>query len=363
MIVVDRKLIENLAILAALGVVVGGCFLILLPFTSAVLWAGIFVFSTRHWYGYLHQRLGGRHWLAASLFMLVIVSLLLLPLLYAVLSFGHIVSDFAISLSDHLQKGIIPPLPEWIVQTPWIGAKLAEWREQLVVTDDPAIKTQISTAVIWLLKTLLNVGVTIGQGFMMLLMSCFIALFFYASLPTLTQWLQTAVQRVSGSRAEQMLDIAGKTIQGVVVGIIGTAIVQGFLTGFGLWVSGVPFAAALTFLAMVLALLPFGTFFIWGPAALWLYHGGDTGWMWFLLAWGVGVVGMADNFIKPLVIGRNSNLPFVLIFLGILGGVIQFGPLGIFLGPTLLAMGFALSKEWLMGIDQSSAPENTTKPG
>ena len=74
--------------------------------------------------------------------------------------------------------------------------------------------------------------------------------------------------------------------------------------------------------------------------------------------WGVAVVGSADNFIKPMVIGRNSNLPFVLIFLGILGGVIQFGALGIFLGPTLLAMGFALSKEWLMGIEQKNTKPN-----
>jgi len=198
----------------------------------------------------------------------------------------------------------------------------------------------------------------VGQGVAMIMMSCFIALFFYASLPTVTQWLQTAVERVSGSRAEQMLDIAGKTIQGVVFGVIGTAIVQGFLTGFGLWISGVPYAAALAFLAMVLALFPFGTFFIWGPASLWLYHGGETNWMWFLLIWGVAVVGSADNFIKPMVIGRNSNLPFVLIFLGILGGVIQFGALGIFLGPTLLAMGFALSKEWLMGIEQKNTKPN-----
>jgi predicted PurR-regulated permease PerM len=354
MIVVDRKLIENLAVLAALTVVVGGCFLILLPFASALLWAGIFVFSTRHGYGRVHHWLGGRHWLAASLFMLVIISVILLPLLYAILSFGHIVSDFAITLSDHLQQGAIPPLPDWIVQTPLIGPKLSQWWEKLTQANDPAVKAQVNTAVIWLLKGLLKLGVIIGQGFAMLMMSCFIALFFYAGLPTVTRWLQTAVERVSGSRAEQMLDIAAKTIQGVIFGIIGTAIIQGFLTGFGLWLAGVPYAAALTFLAMVLALFPFGTFLIWGPASLWLYHGGDITWMWFLLVWGVGIVGLADNFIKPLVIGRNSNLPFVLIFLGILGGVLQFGALGIFLGPTLLSMGFALSKEWLMGIDQQN---------
>jgi predicted PurR-regulated permease PerM len=352
MITIDRKLIENLAALAALGFVVAGCFFIMLPFASAGVWAGIFVFSTRHWYEWVHQRLGGRQWLAASLFMLVIIAVILVPLLYAVLSFGHTMGNFALTLSDHLQQGGIPPLPDWIVKTRWVGPKLDFWWQKLTVANDPAVKAQVNTAVIWILKMLLKLGVSVGQGFAMLAMSCFIAFFFYASLPTVTQWLQAAAERLSGSRAEQMLDIAGKTIQGVVFGVLGTAIIQGFLTGFGLWLSGVPYAAALMFLAMLAALFPFGTFFVWGPAALWLYHNGEMGWMWFLLAWGLGVVSTADSVIKPLVIGRNSNLPFVLILIGIFGGVMQFGPLGIFIGPTLLAMGFALSKEWLIGIEQ-----------
>lgn len=351
MITVDKKLIENLAALAALGIVVGGCILILMPFVTAVIWAGIFVFSTRHWYWKLNHALSGRNWLAAILFVSVIFTLIFAPIIYAVISFGHFAGDFALRLSEAVQQGL-PPLPEWITQTRWIGPKIAEWWQRLSVSEDPAIKEQLRVALTWFFKAMLNVGVEISKGIALLLMSFLIALFFYASLPTVTTWLQTAVQRVSGSRAEQMLDIAGKTIQSVVFGIIGTAIVQGFLTGFALFVAGVPYAAALTFLAMLLALFPFGTFFIWGPSALWLYHQGDIGMMWFVLIWGAAVVGSADNVIKPLVIGRNSDLPFILILIGILGGVIQFGALGVFLGPTLVAMGYALSKEWLMGIEQ-----------
>lgn len=356
MITVDKKLIENLAVLVALGVVVGGCVLILLPFASALVWAGIFVFSTRHGYWKLNHLLNGRNWLAAIIFVAIVFVLIIVPIIYAVISFGNIVGDFALRLSEVAQQGI-PPLPEWIAQTRWIGPKLAEWWEKLTISHDPAVKEQMQAMMLWGLKLMLKMGVIVGQGIGLLLMSFLVSLFFYASLPTVTAWLQTVVQRVSGSRAEQMLDIAGKTIQGVVFGIIGTAIAQGFLTGFGLYISGIPYAAGLTFLAIVLALFPFGTFLIWGPAALWLYHQGDIGWMWFLLVWGAAIVGSADNIIKPLVIGRNSDLPFILILIGILGGVIQFGPLGVFLGPTLLAMGFALSKEWLMGIDQDAPPK------
>lgn len=356
MITVDKKLIENLAVLVALGVVVGGCVLILLPFASALIWAGIFVFSTRHGYWKLNHMLAGRNWLAAIIFVTIVFVLIIAPIIYAVISFGHIVGDFALKLSEGAQQGV-PPLPEWIAQTRWVGPKLAEWWERLTLSNDPAIKEKMEIMMLWSLKLMLKMGIIVGQGIGLLLMSFLVSLFFYASLPTVTAWLQTIVQRVSGSRAEQMLDIAGKTIQGVVFGIIGTAIAQGFLTGFGLYISGIPYAAGLTFLAIVLALFPFGTFLIWGPAALWLYHQGDIGWMWFLLVWGAAIVGSADNIIKPLVIGRNSDLPFILILIGILGGVIQFGPLGVFLGPTLLAMGFALSKEWLMGIDQDKIPK------
>ena len=194
----------------------------------------------------------------------------------------------------------------------------------------------------------------------MIVLSCFISLFFYASLPAVTQWLQTGVKRVSGSRAEQLLNIAGGTIQGVVFGILGTALAQGFLVGIALFITGIPSAAGLTFLAIILSLVPFGSFLIWGPAAFWLYQNDQTGWAITMVLWCALIAGSADNVIKPLVIGQNSNLPFILIILGILGGAIQFGALGVFLGPTLLALGLALAKEWLYGI-KVQEPKNETE--
>ena len=344
----DRKLLEPITTLLALGLLVGGCLMILLPFSSALLWAGIFVFSTRHAYWRVNNMLGNRNWLSASIFVFLIFALIVVPLAYVAVSFGRTASEFALQMKDQLAHGI-PSLPVWITEVKWAGPKIQVWWDKLIL-GDADVRAQVKDGMVYGLKGLIAFGALAGQGFAMLLLSCFLALFFYAGLPAVTEWLQIGMQRVTGSRAEQLLNIAGGTIQGVVFGILGTALAQGFLVGIALFIAEIPSAAGLSFLAIVLSLVPFGSFLIWGPAALWLYHGGQTGMAIFMLVWCAGLAGSADNVIKPLLIGQNSNLPFVLIMLGILGGALQFGALGVFLGPTLLAIGFALSKEWLHGI-------------
>ncbi len=353
----ERRLLEPVSTLIALGLLVVGCVMILLPFSSALVWAAIFVFSTRHLYWRLNAWLGERNWLTACLLVLVIFGLVVVPLIYAVLSFGGVASDFVIQMNSHLQSGI-PTLPKWLVEMRWVGPTIQEWWEKLVL-GDPAVRQQVNDGLLVALKGLLKFGALTGQGLGMLVLSCFVSLFFYAGLPSVTQWLQTGVRRISGGnhRAESLLAIAGGTMQGVVFGILGTALAQGFLIGIALFIAGIPSAAGLTFLAILLSLVPFGSCLIWGPAAFWLYQHGQVGMAIFMVVWCAGIAGSADNFIKPLLIGQNSNLPFILIMLGILGGAIQFGALGVFLGPTLLALGYSLAKEWLYGADALPSTE------
>lgn len=355
----NRTLLEPISTLAALGLLIGGCVMILLPFSSALVWAAIFVFSTRHLYWRVNAALGGRNWLSASLFVLLIFGLIVLPLLYAVISFGGIASQFVMNVTGHLQNGI-PSLPTWVTEIRWAGPTIQEWWNKLVL-GDAEVRQQVHESLVVAMKGLLKFGAVTGQGLGMMVLSCFVSLFFYASLPAVTQWLQIGVRRISGNRrAEQLLSIAGGTIQGVVFGILGTALAQGFLVGIALFIAGIPSTAGLTFLAIILSLIPFGAFLIWGPAAFWLYQNDQTAMAVFMVIWCAGIAGSADNVIKPLVIGQNSNLPFLLILLGILGGAIQFGALGVFLGPTLLALGFALAKEWLYGIEMQRSPQQET---
>jgi predicted PurR-regulated permease PerM len=132
----------------------------------------------------------------------------------------------------------------------------------------------------------------------------------------------------------------------VVYGILGTALAQGILAGMGLWISGVPAPLLLGLLTFFLSLIPMGPPLVWIPATLWLFYRGDPGWGVFMGMWGAVIVSGVDNLLKPYLISRGSNLPFVLVFLGVFGGVIAFGFIGIFLGPTLLAVGYALLQDW-----------------
>jgi predicted PurR-regulated permease PerM len=153
------------------------------------------------------------------------------------------------------------------------------------------------------------------------------------------------VERIGGERGRHLLTVAGNTVRGVVYGILGTALVQAVMAGIGFVIAGIPGAALLALLTFFLSVVPFGPPLIWLPAAVWLFQQGSTGLGIFMLIWGVGVSSV-DNVIKPWLISQGSDMPFILIFFGVLGGALVFGFIGVFLGPTLLAVGFRLVEEW-----------------
>jgi predicted PurR-regulated permease PerM len=147
-------------------------------------------------------------------------------------------------------------------------------------------------------------------------------------------------------QADRLIDVTGATVRGVVYGLLGTAVVQGILTTLGLWVSGVPRAALLGVVAGALSVLPIGAPLVWIPAGLWLMGSGHMVWGIALLIYGVVAISGADVVIRPYFIARGAQLPLLLTVLGVLGGAVAFGLLGIFVGPVLLGVGFALVNEW-----------------
>lgn len=129
-------------------------------------------------------------------------------------------------------------------------------------------------------------------------------------------------------------------------GLLGTALAQGFVATIGFAIAGVPAALLLGVATFLLSLLPIGPPLIWGSVAIWLFYQGTVGWGIFMLLWGFFLISGVDNVVKPLLISRGSNLPFILVLFGVFGGVLAFGFVGVFIGPTLLAVGFSLIKEW-----------------
>ena len=148
--------------------------------------------------------------------------------------------------------------------------------------------------------------------------------------------LRVALSRLAGTRAGYLLEITQGTVNGVIYGILGTALAQGVLAAIGFLIAGVPAAMLLGVVTFFFSVVPVGPPLVWGGAAIWLFQQGELGWAVFVAAWGFFLVSMVDNVIKPFIISRGSRLPFAVVLLGVLGGVLAFGVIGVFLGPTLL---------------------------
>src|SRR5438046_1411931 len=186
------------------------------------------------------------------------------------------------------------------------------------------------------------------SGLLELALSILIAVFLFRNGESAAEQLGVIIERVAGVRGRRLLTLSGSTVRGVVYGILGTALVQAVMAGVGYLIAGVPGAGMLALLTFFLSVVPIGPPLIWIPAALWLFHEGSTGWGVFMLVWGIGVSSI-DNVVKPWLISQGSDMPFLLIFFGVLGGALTFGFIGVFLGPTLLAVGYRLVTEWVAG--------------
>jgi predicted PurR-regulated permease PerM len=336
--------IEKMAQLAAMVALVVGCLLVLQPFVTALLCAAIVCFSTWPIYQWLEQRLRGRRTLAALAMTLLLILVVVLPLALLALTLRDNVTALIEQMRVFLAAGLPNP-PDWIASVPLFGAGADGWWRDIAASKEKLAEALRSIAQP-VQQGLFKAGLILGEGVLQLSLTAFIGFFFYRDGAALMAAAKSATHRVAGTLAPDLLQTIGGTIQGVVYGLVGTAIAQGLVAVIGFLIAGVPGAALLGFLTFLLSMVPVGPPLIWGGAVVWLALKSSTGWAVFMAVWGFFVISGIDNVIKPLLISRGSSLPFVLVMLGVFGGVFAFGFVGIFLGPTLLAVGFSLARMW-----------------
>jgi len=338
--------IDRIVAIAAAILLTAGCIVVLYPFVSALLWAVILCFVTWPTFLWGVRFLGGRRTLAATLMALLVAALLVAPFVAVGLGLADNVSHLAAAISRGLEHGPPEP-PAWVADIPLVGHRLhMAW--QTLTHDSARLTTALQRLVVPVSTWLLSQGVALGTGVLYLSLSVLLLFFLYRDGAALATRFQEVTRRIAGARAQQLVDLAVSTIRGVVYGILGSLLAQGILAGVGFLVAGVPGAFLLGFLTLFLSVLPGGPALLWLPASIWLYKQGATGWAIFLALWGLLVVGTADNVIKSYLIGRGSDIPFILILLGVLGGVLAFGVIGLFLGPTLLAVGYTVVRDWTL---------------
>ncbi len=348
---VMEKRVEQIAQLAAVALLVVGCLLVLRPFVTALLSAAIMVFTTWPVYRKLVAGLHGHRTVAALIMTLLLVLVIILPLAFIAFTLADEVGPLIEWTRDMLVHGLPMP-PEWVSAIPLAGDSLDVWWREVASS-----KEKLAALLQKLAKPAqqgaISFGLMLGEGVLELSLASFLGFFFYRDGEALVTSMRLAVKRVAGDLGPGLFLTVGGTIQGVVYGIVGTAIAQGLLALIGFLIAGIPGAMLLGFMTFVLSIVPVGPPLLWGGATAWLIYQDQMGWAVFMAVWGFFVISSIDNVIKPLLISRGSNLPFVLVLLGVFGGVIAFGFVGVFIGPTLMAIGYTLVQRW------TSPPEET----
>jgi predicted PurR-regulated permease PerM len=344
--------IDQTLTLAGLALLIVGCFLVLKPFMTALLWAAILCTTAWPLYQRLLVRLRGHGALAALVMVLLIAIALLAPFIVVGATIADNADQVALWWRDMLLAGPPGP-PPWVAELPLIGATASAYWSSMA-HDTAQLVAEMQKYIEPVRKFAIASGAAFIAAVLQLTLSIFIAFFFFRDGKVVVERLRGGFARIAGERGFQLALLAAATVRGVVLGILGTAIVQGVLAGIGLWIAGVRAAPLLGLLTFFLSPVPIGPPLVWVPAGLWLINAGETGWGLFVLAWGALVVSTVDNVIKPLIISRGSDLPFMLVLLGVLGGAVAFGFIGVFLGPVLLAVGYALLEVWVKNAPRTS---------
>lgn len=358
MLLPRSKLEQNLGWIA-LALLLGGCLLVMLPFLTSLLWGTVLAVSCWPLYRRMVDALRGRRTLAASLMATGMICVLLLPFVIVGTTLGDNVSELTTATRRWLDAG--PPAPPaWVAKLPVVGKSAAEQWKNLASDSSKlwqAGKKLLEPVSGWLL----SIGLGLGNGLLQLALSILFAFILFRDGGRAGARLGAAVERIAGERGAHLLAVAGATVRGVVYGILGTALMQAVLAAIGFLIAGVPGAGVLGLLTFFLSVVPLGPPLVWLPAALWLFHEDATGWGIFMVIWGL-MVSSVDNFVKPWLISQGSSMPFLLIFCGVIGGAVAFGFIGVFIGPTFLALGYRLVGEWMAA--HSPPPEGASSgPG
>jgi predicted PurR-regulated permease PerM len=337
-----------------IGALVAGSFWILRPFLLASLWATAIAVATWPLMLRAQARLGGRRGPAVAVMTAALLLILVAPISVAIVTIVEN-ADRIIGWSKGLAALTVPPPPRWVERLPVGGSRLAAQWQQIAAAPKEELAARLSPYA----KTL--VGWFVGQvgslGMMLVefLLTVVIAAILFAKGEAVADGVLRFARRLVGPHGENVVRLAGQAIRAVALGVVVTAMVQSALGGIGLAVAGVPFPVILTALMFLLSVAQVGAVPVLLVAAAWLYWTGASVWATVLLVWSVAV-GSLDNVLRPMLIKKGADLPLLLIFGGVIGGLIAFGIIGLFIGPALLAVAYTLLAAWIVGEDQPDGP-------
>jgi predicted PurR-regulated permease PerM len=337
------------------GALLAGSFWTLLPFLSALIWATTITIATWPVLMRLH-RLTGRRSAAVTLMTVLVLLTFIVPFALAISTLLDAANRTPALMGDFLARGLGPP-PDWVAGVPFVGARVAT-RWQSIAAGGPSalaefVQPYALSAASWALAATGGIGRTV----VLVLLTVLIIPILYAQGDTAAAGALAFARRLGGDTGARTLVLAGQAIRSVALGVVLTAFVQSLLAGFGLWLCGIPHPGFLTAAVFILGVAQIGAIPVLAPAIIWLFWNGATGWGTTLVIYSIPVA-LLDNVMRPFLIRRGVELPMLLIVAGVIGGLISFGVVGLFVGPVVLASTYTLAKDWVMRgqTDAASTP-------
>lgn len=356
---VSSRLLDVLIRAGLIGVLAGLCYVVFAPFLTLMAWALILAVTLYPLHRALARRMGGKQWLAATIVVLSGVLLIITPSALLMNSFGSSIHDF-VGAVQHNTLEISAPR-ETIREWPIVGKKIYDFWSR-AHTDLPGLVESMQPKIGELARKALSIVANIALGMLQFLASFIVAGILMAYGEAGTRGSRAIFERIVGpGRGEIFAKLSTATIRAVAQGVIGIAFVQALLVGLALLVAHVPWAGVLAAITLVLSVAQVPALIVILPAIGYIWssgsysHGAAIAYSIILL-----LSGMADNVLKPLMLGRGVDAPMPVILLGALGGMATGGILGMFVGATLLALGYQIFMNWVATDPDSIAEEPKT---
>ena len=341
---IQSPLVRRAGAIAFLVLIFGLTLWVLSPFWAALAWSGVLAYVTWPLYVRLSTHWRGRKTLAALGMTLGVALVLLVPLVLVMYTLAVDALAVAARLREIAASGL-PPMPPGIAELPggeWLAAQY-----QRLQADPAWIKGRVEALGLANLDLYKTLASGVGRNVAKFGLAIFALFFLYRHGESVLAQFRRIATHWIGGQAKAYLHAVGVTVHAVVFGIVLTALAQGTLAGLGYWVAGVSAPVMWGAITALVSLIPFVGPVVWISLSIGLFINGETAAAVGLFLWGALVVSWVDNLIRPIVISGPTRIPFLLVFLGVLGGVNAFGLIGLFLGPVILAVALAIWREWL----------------
>lgn len=341
-----------------IGVLIIAAFWIVRPFLLAMVWASMIVVATWPLLLRVEKLLWGRRGLAAAAMTAMLLLVFIVPLTAALTTIlGN--TDRIAGWLNSFETLTVPPPPDWVATLPVVGPKLSQTWIEVAAAGTAGLSARVAPHAGQIVTWFFGQAGSVGRIVFDILLTVIIAGILYATGGTAAQGVTRFAHRLAGRRGEEVAILAARSVRGVALGVVVTAVVQSTLGGIGLAVAGIPAAALLTAVMFMLCLAQLGPGLVMVPAVIWLFWSGHAAWGIAVAVWSIPVL-FIDNFLRPVLIKKGANLPLLLIFAGVIGGLMALGIVGIFIGPVVLAVAYTLLAAWIEeGEARASRPERS----